>query len=179
MCIKRVKLQTYFALLSLAWLCVSCERSQPDAVVENFYSHFYRGEYDKAGELVTNNSKIWFETMQKYALENQSEQNIRIENIKCQITNDTSAICFCDIISNEKNLQTIVHLKKEGNEWKVDIGFTTPEPTADTSKTTTYLFDETNIEYDIAEDTEQEEIIQNDAFETEKIDNQEDIETED
>ena len=120
-----------FAAISI--LFVSCG-NKPEQVVEKYLTHFYKAEYKEANEYVAKDKKGLCELLDTYMPETEKEKaaknKVSISNIKCEIKDDTTAICSCQIAvqTTEKGVKESeesteqIKLKKIKGKWYINQG---------------------------------------------------------
>ncbi|MDR0602828.1 MAG: hypothetical protein LBG80_00820 [Bacteroidales bacterium] len=121
---KKVTFILYVVFFTIGFL--SCKQAKPEFVVERYYIHFYRNEYEEIQRYVMPEHRAYYEILSKY-ISNQNEINrkhqIKVKEIKCTITGDTVAMCSCLVEENNQDRrEQIVQLKKINNKWFVNQG---------------------------------------------------------
>jgi hypothetical protein len=89
-----------FLLAFISFVFVSCG-NKPEEVVEKYYTHFLKGEFDEAkkfgnrrtSRIVRFNEKL--HTKKKVA--KMAKTEVSVTNIQCESINDTISICTCQI----------------------------------------------------------------------------------
>lgn len=102
----------------------ACKQSRPEPVVERFYTHFYRSEFEEIQRYVMSEHQPYYEVLHQFALEDTTRKpHVKISDIKCEITGDTIAICSCLIQEgNQEPESQIIQLKMVNKEWLVNKG---------------------------------------------------------
>ena len=116
-------------LAAISLLFVSCG-NKPEDVVTNYYTHFLKGEFDEAKKYVVEEHQGLCDLMKNFTSDEDkakmAKTEITVSNIECQITDDTTAICTCQIKTSyeeeEKNMDESVKLKKIGKDWYINQG---------------------------------------------------------
>jgi len=122
---RKIALITNIILLAIVF--VACKQNGPEPVVEKYYTHFYRAEFDEIKSCVMEEHRSYYELLRQVAsssTETAEKPKVKVTNVKCDIVGDTVANCTClvqegeDVESKEQALQ----LKKVGNKWLVNQG---------------------------------------------------------
>lgn len=119
-----------FAAISI--LFVSCG-NKPEHVVGKYLTHFYKAEYKEANEYVAKDKRGLCELLDTYMPETEKEKaaknKVSVTNIKCEIKDDTTAICSCQVAvqSNSKDAKENesveqIKLKKIKGKWYINQG---------------------------------------------------------
>ncbi len=118
-----------FLLTSISLLLVSC-KNKPETVVEKYYTHFYKAEYKEAIKYVVKEQQGLCELLDSHIPETKKAEmakaEVSVKNIKCEIQDDTTAICTCEIMTKtngkEEKMGEQVKLKKIDNKWYINQG---------------------------------------------------------
>jgi len=119
------KLTLITKIVLLATILVACKQNRPEPVVEKYYTHFYRGEFDKIGDCVIKEHREFYEYLAPVAAagkDNSEKVDVKVTDIKCDIIGDTIANCTCLINVAEGEKKHAIQLKKVDNEWLVNQG---------------------------------------------------------
>lgn len=127
---KKVKLILFTALASLVlFSCNSSKRSlsTPEDATRTFVQAFYTADYDELYKCTAHNNRPLIQQLQKMT-NNQKEQlekikhnEIIIRDIKCLSQNDSVAECECQFLYNKKEKKLTYNLRKEEEDWHVDL----------------------------------------------------------
>ncbi|MDR2408340.1 MAG: hypothetical protein LBE13_09570 [Bacteroidales bacterium] len=121
---KKVTLIGYVVFFIIGFS--SCKQAKPEFVVERYYIHFYRNEYEEIQKYVMPEHRSYYEILNKYITppnEITKKPQIKVKNIKCTVTGDTVAMCSCTVEeNNQERGGQIVQLKKVNNKWFVNQG---------------------------------------------------------
>jgi hypothetical protein len=121
---KKVALIGYVVFFIIGFS--SCKQAKPEFVVERYYIHFYRSEYEEIQKYVMPEHRSYYEILNKYISppdETNKKPQIKVKDIQCNITGDTVAMCSCIVEeNNQERGEQIVQLKKVDNKWFVNQG---------------------------------------------------------
>ncbi len=123
------KILNLFLLASISLVFVSCG-NKPEVVVEKYYTHFLKGEFDEAKKLVTQEHQGLCDLMKNFTPEEEkvkmAKTEVSVTNIQCEAINDTISICTCQIKTSldgeEKTIDEKVELKKVDKNWYINQG---------------------------------------------------------
>jgi len=119
MIMKTLKLAVGIIIASFA--AVSCEQNRPEPVVEKYYTHFFRGEYAEIKDYVLEEHRGFYDDLQKLFAGDNTEDAVKVTNIKCEIDGDTAAVCTCNVkIAEEESIEQTIQLKKVKNVWFIN-----------------------------------------------------------
>ncbi len=119
-----------FVSAALVLILTSCS-NKPEVIVEKYYTHLSKGEFDEAKKYVAKEHQSWCDLLNSFTPEedkaNLSQLDVKVKNIKCEIKDDTTAVCTCEIITKlkeeeEKISKETVKLKKVDRKWYVNQG---------------------------------------------------------
>ena len=124
---RKVTLTISIALMAIAF--VACKQSGPEAVVEKYYTHLQKGEFEEVKKIVLEEHHAIYNLMQQFAGEMSEEQKtkpVKVTDIKCETTDDV-AICTCMLAEGDDAPEAkTLKLKKVDNAWFIDEGKETP-----------------------------------------------------
>lgn len=120
---------TLFFLATLSLIFVSCG-NKPEQVVEKYYTHLSKADFNEAKKYVTKEHQTLCDLLMNFTSEEErakkAKTKVSVKNIKCEITDDTTAICTCQIKTSldgeEKTVDEKVKLKKVDKNWYIDQG---------------------------------------------------------
>ncbi|MDD3330535.1 MAG: hypothetical protein GX109_09820 [Bacteroidales bacterium] len=115
---------------SLSFVFFACSNNKKEEVVEKYYTHFLKGEFEEAKKLVTEEHQGLCDLMASFAPEEEkakmAKTEVSVTNISCEDINDSISICSCQIKTSyegeEKTIDEKVELKKVGNDWYINQG---------------------------------------------------------
>ena len=118
-----------FLLAFISLVFVYCG-NKPEEVVEKYYTHFLKGEFDEAKKLVTEEHQGLCDLMKNFTPEEEvakmAKTEVSVTNIQCESINDTISICTCQIKTTldgeEKTMDEKVELKKINKNWYINQG---------------------------------------------------------
>jgi hypothetical protein len=121
--------------LALIWgigvvLFASCSQKGPESVVEKFYTHLCKMEYDKVQAVVLPEHHHYYGFMAAVAehisveeMQKMAKREVKVSNIQCVISDDTLAVCSCLVtVDGQTTKNEGLPLKKVGKAWLVDKG---------------------------------------------------------
>ena len=121
---KKIALITNVVLLAI--VCLSCKQNKPEPVVEKYFTHLGRAEYTEIKECVLEEHHAYYDLLEQLmsSQENAEEKpQVKVTNIKCEITGDTVAVCTCMVqIGDEKFDEQTIPLKKVEKVWLINQG---------------------------------------------------------
>jgi hypothetical protein len=121
---KKVALITNVILLAI--VSIACKQNKPEPVVEKYYTHFYRGEFEKIQNYVMEEHYSYYALLKQLSAGEKSEDKdkpeVKVTDIKCEITGDTVAVCSCLVKIGEESQKQTVQLKKVKKAWLVNQG---------------------------------------------------------
>jgi len=119
---KKVALVTSVILLAI--VSIACKQNKPEPVVEKYYTHFYRAEFDEIQNYVTEEHRSYYALLKQFSAEAKGEEKpeVKITDIKCEIQSDTVAMCTCLVKVGEESMEQAVQLKKVKKAWLVNQG---------------------------------------------------------
>ena len=120
---KRIALITKIVLL--AAVLVACNKNRPEPVVEKYFTHYFRAEYDEIRDCVMEEHRSYYEILKQIALssnDNPEKANVKVTDIKCDIIGDTVANCTCMVDADGESREQAVQLKKVDKKWLVNQG---------------------------------------------------------
>jgi hypothetical protein len=105
----------------------SCMKKGPEEVAKKYYTHFYKGEYDKVQHYVLAEHRSFYALMQQVvsAEGKKEDMNVKVEvlSVECKISDDTIAICSCLLkMDDMEPKMEQLKLKKVDKTWLVDQG---------------------------------------------------------
>ena len=106
----------------------ACKQNEPKEVVKKYYTHFCKGEYEKASHYVAEEHRPPYGLMDQLIPAEErkmlAKREVEVSNINCKLfENDTEAICSCVIkIDNKEPQSEEIKLKKVDGTWLVDQG---------------------------------------------------------
>ena len=110
------KLALAISVVALVVSAASCSKKGPESVVKKYYTHFYKGEYDKIQDVVLEEHRSWYglltQFMNEEAKEKASKTSVSVTNVKCKITDGTEAICSCKVTVDGEEEDHTVRLEK-------------------------------------------------------------------
>jgi urease gamma subunit len=121
---KKITMSISVVLLAAVFFICSQDNS-PEGVVEKYYTHYYRNEFKEIQEHVMPDHRSYFELLEQVVANSDTmkKKQIKIRDIKCDIKEDTIAICTCFIQEGNKEPQKqIIQLKKFEKKWLVNQG---------------------------------------------------------
>jgi len=128
---KKITLITSVVLMAVAF--IACKSSKPEPVVEKYYTHFFKGEFQEVKKYVMEEHYSYYDLLASLSSSENKEElpDVKVTNIKCEIQDDV-ATCKCDVRVGDQSMdgQTI-QLKKVGKEWLVNQGKETGMSAAD------------------------------------------------
>lgn len=127
----------------------SCKKSNtPEAVAEAYLTHIAKMEFDKAKELVTEESKETIDFLAQMSgmagdeAKKAAEQKVEIKDMKCEVKDD-KAVCNCKEKKGDKEEAKTLNLVKQNDKWLVEQKKEQPaeepvteEPTTETAPAT-------------------------------------------
>ncbi len=121
---KKIALVINISLLAIVFF--ACKQNKPEPVVEKYYTHFYRAEFEEIKNYVMEEHRSYYELLkQLVSSENDTTQKpeIKVTDIKCDIKGDTVAICSCFVQEgDQEGKEQVVQLKKVNKHWLVNQG---------------------------------------------------------
>lgn len=101
----------------------SCKKANsPEAVAEAYLTHIAKMEFDKAKELVTEDSKGTIDFLAQMAgdeAKKAAEQKVEIKDMKCDVKDD-KAVCNCKVKTGDKEEAESLNLVKVNDKWLVE-----------------------------------------------------------
>ena len=109
------------SVVFLAVVGISCTQNKPEPVVEKYYTHFYRGEFDEIQNYVMEEQRPFYDFLQKlFADDTEEKPHVKVTDIKCKIDSDTAAACTCTVDVAGEILEQTIQLAKVKNDWLVN-----------------------------------------------------------
>ena len=102
----------------------ACTKKGPEDVAAKYYTHFYKGEFDKIQNYVLEEHRSFYGLMQEILSSAEGErEDVKVEvlNVECKVS-DTVAICSCLLKVDAETQTDELKLKKVGEHWLVDQG---------------------------------------------------------
>lgn len=113
-------------IILLAIVFVACKQNGPEPIVEKYYTHFYRAEFDEIKNCVMEEHRSYYELLRQVASsadDNTEKPIIKVTDIKCDIIGDTIANCTCLVQEGDiESKQQAIQLKKVNKAWLVNQG---------------------------------------------------------
>ena len=138
------------SIILIAFAFTSCKPSGPEAVVEKYYTHFAKGEYDEAKKYVLEEHHSYYDFLKQLsaaAPDSAKGKEVKVTDIKCEVTDET-AVCTCLVKEGEQDPQEqTLQLKKVKDTWFVNQGKEGGMPTGD---------EQSSLDDDTEEVTEEE-----------------------
>ena len=116
----------------VALTMVSCDKNTPEEVAKEFFTHYAKYEFDQIQDCVLEEDRAYYQLVQSMVPEedkaNAANLKLDIQNVKCEIVDDTLASCTCEIsledklTSEKEKMVQVIDLKKVGKKWYVDPG---------------------------------------------------------
>ncbi len=116
----------------VALTMVSCDKNTPEEVAKEFFTHYAKYEFDQIQDCVWEADRAYYQLVQSMVPEedkaNAANLKLDIQNVKCEIVDDTLASCTCEIsledklTSEKEKMVQVIDLKKVGKKWYVDPG---------------------------------------------------------
>lgn len=106
------------------WSFVQKDKNTPEDVAKSYLTHIRKMEFDKAKELVTEESKGTIDFLAAMAkmvgeeAEKTAKQKFEIVNVKCEVQNN-KAVCGCIVLSEGKTESDTLNLVKVNEKWLV------------------------------------------------------------
>jgi hypothetical protein len=159
----KTKLTLCITLL-VSLIVTSCrDKNAPEEVVKNYYTHLLKGEYEDAKKYLTEDHQSFCDLLITVTPEEErtklAKTDVSIRNITCDIKDDTTAICSCEIKTklegDEKSIKEPVKLKKIDGTWYVNQGKES-------------LMGDEEVVRDVPQPTSEEEILTVDTLESEE-----------
>jgi len=120
---RKVALITSVVLLAVVF--IACKQTKgPEAIVEKYYTHFYRAEFKEVKEYVMEEHRSYYDLMESLvASQGNTEEKpeVKVTDIKCEIQDDV-ATCTCNVQAGEEVQAQTLSLKKVNNKWLVNQG---------------------------------------------------------
>jgi len=103
----------------------SCTQKGPEDVVEKYYTHLCKGEFDKMQVYVADAHHSTLGLLDKLQTAEERKEmaktKVEVSNVQCEIS-DTKAICSCLVKVDEATpLPEFLKLKKVNKTWLVDF----------------------------------------------------------
>ena len=123
---KRIALVTSVVLVAI--VSVACKQNKPEPVVEKYFTHFYRAEFEAIQNYVTEEHRSYYEILRQLTAESVEVQpQVKVSDIKCEIQSDTVAVCSCLVAVDAEGMEGMsteqtVQLKKVNKTWLVNQG---------------------------------------------------------
>jgi len=120
---KRVALVTSVILLAI--VSIACKQNKPEPVVEKYFTHLCRSEFDEIQNYVTEEHRPYYALLKQFAGGAKAEEKpeVKVTDIKCEIQSDTVAVCTCLVQEGDKSpTEQMVQLKKVKKTWLVNQG---------------------------------------------------------
>ena len=121
---KKIALITKVILLATVF--VACKQNGPEPVVEKYYTHFYRAEFDEIRDCVMEEHRSYYDLLKQIASSSSEpleKPKIKVTDIKCEIIGDSVANCTCLVQDGElEDKKEAVQLKKVDKKWLVNQG---------------------------------------------------------
>jgi hypothetical protein len=155
---------TLCVVVLLSLIVSSCgDKNSPEEVAEKYYTHLLKGEYEEAKKYLTEENQSFCDLLLTVTKEDDraklAKTDVSIKNITCDIKDDTTAICSCEIKTKledeEKTIIEPVKLKKIDGTWYVNQGKES-------------LMGDEEVVQDVPQPTSEEEILTVDTLETEE-----------
>jgi len=113
------------SLILIAFAFTACKPSGPEAVVEKYYTHFTKGEFDEAKKYVLEEHHSYYDFLKQLsaaAPDSIKAKEVKVTDIKCEITDET-AVCTCMVKEGDQDPQEqTLQLKKVNDTWFVNQG---------------------------------------------------------
>lgn len=127
------------AFAFVAFTMVSCDKNKPEEVVEQYFTYFYQGEFDKIQEIVLEEHREYYHLLNDFMKQKGENENttlnidVKVSDIQCNSENDTLTICECmvsvldtTISETAETEKHVLQLKKVDRVWLVDQGKEAP-----------------------------------------------------
>ena len=95
------------ASAAFALILTSCggDSSKPETVVEKYYTHLSKGEFDKAKKYMVEEHQNMCDLLSSFTDEATKEKmaktDVQVKDIKCEVEED-NAVCTCEVVTNLK-----------------------------------------------------------------------------
>ncbi len=114
------KLFSILVVAALAIFVVSCGGgAKPEATAEQYLKHLAEGEFDKAGELGTKDTKDLLNMLKTFSGGQKPEKKNEVKDVKCTVeAGDSTAVCsYC---CNDKGENGTLKMLKVDGKWMVN-----------------------------------------------------------
>ncbi|HOF15297.1 MAG TPA: DUF4878 domain-containing protein [Bacteroidales bacterium] len=119
------------ASAAFALILTSCggDSSKPETVVEKYYTHLSKGEFDKAKKYMVEEHQNMCDLLSSFTDEATKEKmaktDVQVKDIKCEVEED-NAVCTCEVVTKfegkEESAKETVKMKKVDGKWYVNQG---------------------------------------------------------
>jgi len=159
----KTKLTIYLFLIFTLILTSCGDKNSPEEVTKKYYTHLLKGEYEDVKKYLTEDHQSFCDLLVTVTPEEEraklAKTEVSIKNIACDIKDDTTAICSCQIKTSldgkDKTIDEPIKLKKIDGTWYVNQGKET-------------LIGDEEIVQDVPQPTSEEEILSGDTLKTEE-----------
>ena len=121
---KKVSLTISLALVIFAF--TACKQNGPEPIVEKFFTHLGKGEFEEAKKYVVAEHQSYYDMMQQFsamAPDSTKGKEVKVTDIKCTITEEVNAVCTCMLKEGDKEAEEqTVKMKKVDGAWLVNQG---------------------------------------------------------
>jgi hypothetical protein len=153
---KRVALVTSVILLAI--VSIACKQNKPEPVVEKYFTHLCRGEFEEIQSYVTEEHRPYYALLKQFAAEGKKDEEkpqVKVTDIKCEIQADTVAMCSCLVQEGDMTpKEQMIQLKKVNKTWLVNQGkeggglFSSPEGDEGEETENDFIVEEAIVEED-------------------------------
>ena len=124
--------KTIFLMTLAALFFVSCGQKEngketPEEVAKIFVKAFYTADFDEMYQTTVKSNRPIIQMTQKEMNKNPEKRSqmhkneIEFQGVQCEMLNDTVAECKCRFLYNKNNREMSVNLRKENDNWRVDL----------------------------------------------------------
>ena len=124
--------KTIFLMAMAALFFVSCGQKEsgnatPEEVTKSFVTAFYTADFDVMYQTTVKKNRPIIQVTQKEMNRNQDrlhqmrKNEIDIQDVQCEMLNDSVAECKCRFLYNKNKREMSVTLRKENDNWRVDL----------------------------------------------------------
>ena len=99
----------------------------PESAAKTFVTAFYTADFDELYKSTAKSNRPIIQQLQKHMndhpdkLQQMRKNEIVINDVKCEMQNDSVAECKCQFLYNQKKQTATYNMRKEDGTWRVDL----------------------------------------------------------
>ncbi|MBO4504170.1 MAG: DUF4878 domain-containing protein [Bacteroidales bacterium] len=129
---RKMKTLMLAMLAALSLSFASCaskggDTQTPESAAKTFVTAFYTADFDELYKSTAKSNRPIIQQLQKHMndhpdkLQQMRKNEIVINDVKCEMQNDSVAECKCQFLYNQKKQTATYNMRKEDGTWRVDL----------------------------------------------------------